>query len=1599
MVTYCDPANLDYYVQDSTAGIYVNETGGKFRFRPGQLLEIEGVTEEPDFAPQIGNPRYQVLGEAGPPKPKKVTLDALESTREDSQWVEFEGIVERASQGLRVGRTVPTQNGIALELAGGGGHLPVSVLDAGSVSPGTLVDAKVRARGVLASIFNQKNQLIGVQLDVPSSHEIIVEEPAPADPFSIPLRPLNSLLAFAAQDASKHRIRVQGTVTHPQRGGLFIQDGALGLYLPGAGCEPVKLGDRVDVVGFADVGDYTPVLRQAICRRIGAAAVAPPIVTVTAQQALKGAYDALLVRLDGTLRDEKRNEVERTLVLQDANTLFEVQIDEPLARGWRAPPLGSRLRLTGVCSVSVDRTRVPDGFSILLRSPADVLVLARPSWWSLRNALAMTALLAGFVLAGMGWVIALRRRVHAQKQMIEQRLESEAALEKRIQYVVRATNDTIWDWDLPGHSVWWSEGIKSMFGYDPARVAPDVGWRYARIHPEERARTEQSVRTFLAGADENWSAEYRFQGANGEYAYVLDRGYVIRDANGTAIRMIGAMMDVTAGKQAERNLSERTAYLNALFENSPLAIVAVDAAERVQVCNRAFEQLFQVQREEVAGTHIVQLLASPELEDEVREVARRTGEGELVHGSVRRKRKDGTLVDVELYVVPLTMDGKVIGRYGIYLDITERKRAEAENARLAAAVAQAGEGVAVTDCKGIIQYVNPAFTEITGYSAAEALGQNPRILKSGEQDPPFYQDLWKTISNGRVWRGELINRRKDGMLYREEMTIAPVRDSSGAITNFVATKQDITQRKRAEEALRQSEAGFRVLFANNPLPMWVFDRQTLRFLEVNDSAISHYGYAREEFLKMRIPDIRPPQDLPAFEQGMSARPPGLDDAGAWRHRLKDGRVIEAQIISHTMDWAGRKAELVVAIDVTERKRAEEALRESEEKYRSLIANIPDVVWTADESGKVLFVSPNCEKLAGFSPVEICNSDAWWNRVKPADVEKVKKAYEALLQGRGAYDVEYEAQKKDGRWIWVHDRAMVCYERDGKRYIDGIISDIAERKWQESELAYERMLFQALMDNVPDTIYFQDTACRFIRINKAQAKLLGIAEPNEAIGRTDFDFFPPDFAQRCFEAEQRLLESGQPIIDGVQELIKPGGEVRWLSSTEVPIKDAQGKLIGFVGISRDITDRKHTEAELQKAKEAAEEASRIKSEFLANMSHEIRTPMNGIIGMTELALDSDLTFEQQRYLQAVKSSAHTLLALINDILDFSKIEAGKLELDPIAFNLGSVVRKTTETLAFQAQRKGLAFHWRIQEQVPEIVIADPTRLCQVITNLVGNALKFTERGEISVEVMREADDRDGATLHFVVSDTGIGIPAGKQAVVFSAFTQADGSTTRRFGGTGLGLTISARLVELLKGRIWVESVEGQGSRFHFTAQVELPATGRRGAVCESQETVSQPGAGSQIGVEQTVSVLLAEDNAVNQIFVSKLLERRGYRVVVAANGRDVLAALERETFDLILMDVQMPEMDGFEATAAIRLREQATGGHLPIIAVTAHAMKGDRERCLEAGMDDYVSKPVRPEPLFAAIETQLLSRRTGHDAPGPADENIPALPAGVVLSHP
>jgi PAS domain S-box-containing protein len=826
-------------------------------------------------------------------------------------------------------------------------------------------------------------------------------------------------------------------------------------------------------------------------------------------------------------------------------------------------------------------------------------------------------------------------------------------------------------------------------------------------------------------------------------------------------------------------------------------------------------------------------------------------------------------------------------------------------------------------------------------------------------------------------------------------------------------------------------------------------------------------------------------------------------------RRKDGTVVTLEMIAGQVAVGERRLFTLLIREPGPRQAGARQRREDDSDLLDVVMEtMPENICFKDTSSRYLRINRAMADRFGLAdPAEAMGkTDA--DFFAPEHAEKARAdEQEVIGTGRPLVGVEEKEVWPDGRETWAATTKVPlrdCYGR-----VIGTFSlsrDITEQKRSQAALRDSEALYHSLVETLPLNVFRKDLEGRFTFANRVFCQTLG-RSLDELRGQTDYDYYPADLAEK-YRRDDRAVSSQRLTLDVVEEHCKPGGEIIYVQVIKTPVYDSRGEVIGTQGIFWDVTDRKRAEEALRQAKEAAEASNRAKSEFLANVSHEIRTPMNGILGMTELALDTDLSAEQREYLTMVKASADALLSIINDILDFSKIEAGRLDLDAVPFQLRDSLGDTMRTLALRAHKKGLELACHVLPDVPDGLVGDPNRLRQIIVNLVGNAIKFTDQGEVVVRVSRE-DDKAAqepavplspgylVTLSFEIRDTGIGIAREKQEAIFAPFVQADGSTTRKYGGTGLGLAIASRLVQLMGGRIGLQSEPGRGSIFRFTAQLGLHdhappvgprpkdlegvpvlvvddnATNRRileemlgnwhmrptavasgaaalaelgraaaagrpyplvlldalmpemdgfalaeeikrrpelaqttllmlssaeGSTARARELpiaacVMKPvkqsdlfdavvtclgislrrhgvgdAAAPQAGMPpRSLHILLAEDNAVNQRLMVRLLEKRGHRVTIATNGREALAALERDRFDLALMDVQMPEIDGFEATAAIRGGEQVGGRHLPILAMTAHAMKGDRERCLEAGMDGYIAKPIQAAELFAVIE--------------------------------
>jgi PAS domain S-box-containing protein len=671
------------------------------------------------------------------------------------------------------------------------------------------------------------------------------------------------------------------------------------------------------------------------------------------------------------------------------------------------------------------------------------------------------------------------------------------------------------------------------------------------------------------------------------------------------------------------------------------------------------------------------------------------------------------------------------------------------------------------------------------------------------------------------------------------------------------------------------------------------------------------------------------------------------------------------------DAQGRPIRLIgSSIDITNQKRAEEALRTSEERFRSYFQlGLVGMAITSPTKG-VLEVNDEFCRILGYSREELLKK-TWAEMTHPDDLAADVASFERVVAG------EIDSYTLDKRWI-RKDGSIVdsiisvrCFRAPDRSvdYFVALLQDVTHGKRAEAAVRESEARFRGTFDNAAIGIAHIDAEGRYVRVNERYCQIVDRSR-SQLLQMTFKDVTHPDDLPRNLELYNRLMRGEIPSFSMEKRYRRADGRSVWTLLT-VSLQPATARPAYSISIVEDISAAKRLEEDLRRAKDAAEAANRAKDEFLANVSHEIRTPMNAILGMSEVCLDTALTQAQRRDLNTIKGSAEALLGIVNDLLDLSKMGAGKLELASINFELRSLLDEISGALALRADKKGLKLSLRVDDDVPNGLIGDSGRLRQVLVNLLGNAIKFTETGEVSIRVhlsdsASQELSSDSVNLRFEVSDTGIGIPTDRIQRIFVAFEQADTVTARRYGGTGLGLSISSGLVEMMGGRITVDSEVGRGSTFRFTVPF-----GRRPWGPQSQD---QPQAvparhaahAALASQSRRLRVLVAEDDEFSHEVAPRLLQNKGHTVTLVRDGRQALAALETGEFDLLLLDCHMPVMDGFEVVAELRQREQATGGHLPVIALTALSMKGDRERCLAAGMDDYLAKPIRVVEFYETI---------------------------------
>jgi PAS domain S-box-containing protein len=1252
-----------------------------------------------------------------------------------------------------------------------------------------------------------------------------------------------------------------------------------------------------------------------------------------------------------------------------------------------------------------------------------------------------------------------------------------------------------------------------MFGYPPAEL---VGLALYDLCAHDRASVDANrERVARSGRLAAHRRKYRHR----------DGSLLDLDLSASLIRHGGRPLhavvfrDVGEQVRAEAALRESEERFRGAIEHAPIGMALVAPDGRFLRVNPALCGILGYEPGELLARTFQDLTHPDDLAADLAQAARLlAGEIPTYQLEKRYRHKAGHAVWTLLGVSAVRdAAGGPLYFVSQVQDITARREAEEERDRL---FTQSLNLLMVGGYDGRFERVNPAWEGTLGYTPAELLARPFMELVHPDDAAATEAEVRRLAAGGTTRAFENRVLHEDGSYRSMVWSATPYREGR----TFYASGQDITDRKRAEEALRESENRFRLMADGAPVVIWLGHPDQGGCTFVNRTGLELWGRPLAELLGFGWVETVHPDDWPrveeAYRRGFAARAPVEAE---YRIRRADGeyRWMADRGVPRFLPDGTFAGYIGSMTDVTDRRRAEEEARERDQRFRAIFDSTFQYIGLLSPDGTLLEANRTALAAPGAAPDQVIGRPFWecvWWSHNPALQARLREAVRAAAGGR--FD-RFEATHP----LATGELATIDFSVTPVRDESGAVvllvpegRDISYVKRAEDEARRTRAQLEDAIECLDAGFVMYDAADRLVTCNGPYRHMYPDLAPLLVPGTSYEEIVRHGYRAGLYTTGGRSEDEAVAARVAGHRDPGPAKEIRagdrWLRvSTR---RTGEG---GFVSLRTDITA-------LKRAREEAEAASRAKGEFLANMSHEIRTPMNGIMGLTDLVLETDLSAEQRESLSLVKSSAEALLTVINDILDFSKIEAGKMDLDPTPFRLRDAVGDTLKAMALKAHAKGLELTCDVRPDVPDALVGDAGRLRQVLTNLIGNAVKFTATGEVSVRAERVPEPGDGVRVRFAVADTGIGIPRAAQAAVFDAFTQADGSTTRKYGGTGLGLTICARLVGLMGGTIGVESEPGKGSTFAFDVRFTraspsaaksgfFPPADLRGLsvlvvddnptnrrvltetlqlwAVRATATESGPAAlaelrraaaagepyplvlldammpemdgfavAEQIGREPALAapvvmmlssadrgedaarcralgmagylvkpvkpddlrralaavvgtraeaaraaqpappapppqdgrplhVLLAEDNAVNQRVAVRILQGCGHRVTVANHGGEAVRLSAGEPFDVILMDVQMPVMDGFEATATIRAREAGAGRRTPIVAMTAHAMKGDRERCLAAGMDDYLSKPVRRDELVGILNRIGSEAMAATPPPGPAETPPPAGP--------
>ncbi|MFC4211211.1 PAS domain S-box protein [Pedobacter lithocola] len=893
-------------------------------------------------------------------------------------------------------------------------------------------------------------------------------------------------------------------------------------------------------------------------------------------------------------------------------------------------------------------------------------------------------------------------------------------------------------------------------------------------------------------------------------------------------------------------------------------------------------------------------------------------------------------------------------------------RAQQEQLLILSQIAEVNTNtVIITDSKDIITWVNQSFTTMTGYSFDEAIGRKPEELLHGTKTSQSTLDyLNKQVQSGQSFTADIYNYSKSGVPYWGRIKGQPIHNSNGDVTGFFALIEDITSEKEDQERLQDSENRFRIALEKIG-NVWEHDFTTGRtfFSKTNNE---FWGYEEDELERMELNwwDNVHKDDFHLLLKNFKAYRKGLIDSHNEEYRIihKNGDVkwILDRGVVIEKDEHGRPLRVVgTHTDITPIKHTEQELEQRVRQFKSLSENIPGVIYEyeyrEDGTDGLRYISPAIKRVFGITPDEF-----WFQKyITPDDQERINQKQEhSMTTLEPFYDeTEITIPGLNTRWYAMHSSYSYTDQNNSKVFT-GFMSDITERKAIEESLRINEEKYRSILANMKLGLLEVDNEGKITYANNSFCYMSGYTMP-ELIGKFTDKLFLSEDSSEAEREKWRNREKGLGDAYEVETKDKKGNKKWWLISG-APRYNDKAELVGSIGIHLDITDQKIQETDLVEARIEAEQSAHSKEIFLANMSHEIRTPMNAIMSMASQLAKTNLEPQQEFYLETIHTASKNLLVIINDVLDLSKIDAGKLSLENIGFNLIDVLQNAMQVITHKGEEKGLDLNnFHFDGNINKVLIGDPYRLNQILLNLMTNAVKFTEKGSVDLICKVIADKPNSQVIHFSVVDTGIGMEESFVKHLFEKFSQEYESVSRKYGGTGLGMSICKELVEQMGGEIFVESKKGVGSTISFIIEFQKGATEDMPEKAETEFSED-----FLVGRK----VLVTDDNDLNRLVASILLLDYGATVMVAENGEIAIDMISKENFDVILMDIQMPIMNGYETTRKIR----KTGSNIPIIALTASAIKGEREKCIACGMNDYITKPINEEEFLKTIDKWIVN---------------------------